>query len=307
MSKLRVIARIDVKNDHVIKGIHLEGLRKVGYPNPLAIRYYEDGIDEIVFMDAVASYYDRNSLSEIISVACNNVFIPITVGGGIRNVQDIQTALNSGADKVAINTQAIRTPEFLEAASKKFGYSASCFLLKQKTSSGSWEAYTDNRREPSGLDVVGWAQKPVSLGAGEIAATSIDKDGTRGGFDKELCAAVAEVVGVPVIASGSAGSATNVSDLIDEVAIDAIAVASILHYGLATVSGLKRHLTESNVRVKIMSQIAILDYELGNIQSISAALLNIVGSDVLLTRRRGYCQCRWSCASGTGCILSWNE
>lgn len=252
MSKLRVIARIDVKNDHVIKGIHLEGLRKVGYPNPLAIRYYEDGIDEIVFMDAVASYYDRNSLSEIISVACNNVFIPITVGGGVRNVQDIQTALNSGADKVAINTQAIRTPEFLEAASKKFG--SQCIVLSieaKKTSSGSWEAYTDNGREPSGLDVVDWAQKAVSLGAGEILLTSIDKDGTKRGFDKELCAAVAEVVSVPVIASGGAGSATNVSDLIEEVAVDAIAVASILHYGLATVSGLKRHLTESNVRVRL--------------------------------------------------------
>ena len=149
MSKIRIIARIDVKNDFVIKGIHLEGLRKVGNPNEMAKRYYDQGIDEIIFMDAVAAYYDRNSLTDIIQKACKNVFVPITVGGGIRKIEDIQTALNAGADKTAINTKAVQNPNFIKEASKIFG--SQCIVSSieaKKIAENKWEVYTENGREP---------------------------------------------------------------------------------------------------------------------------------------------------------------
>ena len=183
MSKLRVIARIDVKNEFVIKGIHLEGLRKVGDPNEFALNYYHQGIDEIIFMDAVAAYYDRNSLSHIIEKACQDVFVPITVGGGLRTIEDIQTSLNHGADKVAINTQAVREPDFFREASRIFG--SQCIvasIVAKRISENKWEIYTDNGREPTGLDAVEWTKQVQDLGVGEIVLTSIDADGTKKGF-----------------------------------------------------------------------------------------------------------------------------
>lgn len=252
MSKIRVIARIDVKNDDVIKGIHLEGLRKVGKPNDFARKYYHSGIDEIVFMDAVASYYDRNSLSDIIKVACDDVFVPITVGGGIRNIDDIKTALKAGADKVAINTQAIKQPSFIEQASKIFG--SQCIVISieaKKISEGKWEAYTDNGREPTGLDVIEWAKKTQELGAGEIILTSIDAEGTKKGFDENLCAKVANAVSIPIIASGGAGNIGHVSSLISTSNVDAIAIASVLHYGLLEVKEIKVQLNNNGHRVRI--------------------------------------------------------
>lgn len=252
MSKIRVIARIDVKNDDAIKGIHLEGLRKVGKPNDLARKYYAAGVDEIVFMDAVAAYYDRNSLSEIIQTACNDVFVPITVGGGIRNVDDIKKALNAGADKVAINTQAVRQPAFIEQASKIFG--SQCVVLSieaKKISEGKWEAYTDNGREPTGLDVIEWAEKAQELGAGEILLTSIDAEGTKKGFDESLNAAVAESVSIPVIASGGAGKVEHISSLLNNSSVDAVAVASVLHYSLHEVKDLKQQLNNHGHKVRL--------------------------------------------------------
>jgi imidazole glycerol-phosphate synthase subunit HisF len=251
MSKIRVIARIDVKNDYVIKGIHLEGLRKVGKPNDLARKYYRNGIDEIVFMDAVAAYYDRNSLSHIIEEACKEVFVPITVGGGIRDVKDIQNALNAGADKVAINTKAIHKPEFIEQASKIFG--SQCVVLSidaKRVSEGKWEAYTDNGREPSGLDVIGWAKRAQQLGAGEILLTSIDAEGTKKGFDEALNYAVANVVTIPVIASGGAGKADHISSLLNNSSVDAVAVASVLHYDIHEVKDLKQQLHNHGHKVR---------------------------------------------------------
>jgi len=251
VSKIRVIARIDVKNDDVIKGIHLEGLRRVGKPNDLARKYYHAGIDEIVFMDAVAAYYDRNSLTEIIQAACNDVFVPITVGGGIRNVDDIKKVLNAGADKVAINTQAVRQPAFIEQASKIFG--SQCVVLSieaKKVSQGRWEAYTDNGREPTGLDVIEWARKAQKLGAGEIMLTSIDAEGTKKGFDLNLNAAVAEAVTIPVIASGGAGKVEHISSLFNNSSVDAVAVASVLHYGLYEVKDLKQQLNIHGHKVR---------------------------------------------------------
>lgn len=251
MSKIRLVARIDVKNDDVIKGVHLEGLRKVGKPNQLARKYYDAGIDEIVFMDAVAAYYDRNSLSEIIQAACKDVFVPITVGGGVRSVADIKKALNAGADKIAINTQAVLQPEFIEQASKIFG--SQCIVLSieaKKVSEDKWEAYTDNGREPTGLDVIEWAQKAQELGAGEILLTSIDAEGTKKGFDESLNAAVADSVSIPIIASGGAGKIEHISSLLNNSSVDAVAVASVLHYGLHEVKDLKQQLKNHGHRIR---------------------------------------------------------
>jgi len=252
MNKIRIIARIDVKNEYVIKGIHLEGLRKVGNPNELAKKYYDDGIDEIVFMDAVAAYYDRNSLSEIIQKACTDVFVPITVGGGIRNLDDIQIALNSGADKVAINTQAINTPEFITQASKVYG--SQCIvssIVAKKISDNKWEAYIDNGREPTGRDVVEWAKEIEKLGAGEIMLTSIDKEGTKKGFDVELNNEVSKVVSIPIISSGGMKNSDDAVELLLNSNTDAIATASALHYNLESISDIKKNLTQYNIKVRI--------------------------------------------------------
>lgn len=248
----RIIARLDIKNEHVIKGIQLEGLRKVGIPHTLASQYYEQGIDEIVFMDAVASYYDRNSLHGIIKEACKDIFVPLTVGGGIRTLDNIQEVLDSGADKVAINTQAIKNPEFIKEAATRFG--SQCIVLSivaKKTADNTWEAYTDNGREPSGIDVLVWAKEVEALGAGEIMLTSIDKEGTKKGFDEELCALVSKAVSIPIIASGGAGNTIHTLDVLKNTNIDGIALASILHYNIASVANLKEYLYGNAIKVRI--------------------------------------------------------
>ena len=252
MNKIRVIARIDVKNEHAIKGIHLEGLRKVGKPNKMALDYYKNGIDEIVFMDAVAAYYDRNSLSELIQNSCSDVFIPITVGGGIRTIDDIKDALKSGADKVAINTKAVQDPEFINHASKIFGSQCIVSSIEAKAiGENKWEVYTDNGREPTGLDVIEWARNVEKLGAGEIMLTSIDKEGTKKGFDVNLCQMVSNQVTIPIIASGGMGKSSDSVKLIKHANVDAIAIASVLHYKLESVQNIKSSLTENKIRVRI--------------------------------------------------------
>lgn len=252
MNKIRVIARIDVKNEFAIKGIHLEGLRKVGNPNDMARNYYDEGIDEIVFMDAVAAYYDRNSLSDLIKEACTDVFIPITVGGGIRTINDINDALKSGADKVAINTKAVQEPDFIRQSSKIFGSQCIVASIEAKSiSNGKWEVYTDNGREPSGIDVVEWTEYVEELGAGEIMLTSIDKEGTKKGFDVDLYQAVSNQASIPIIASGGMGEAKDAISLINQVNIDAIAVASVLHYKIDTIQNIKSSLAKNKVRVRI--------------------------------------------------------
>lgn len=246
MNKKRIIARIDVKNEYVIKGIHLEGLRKVGNPNEMAQKYYNEGIDEIIFMDAVAAYYDRNSLTEIINKACENVFVPITVGGGIRKIEDIQIALNAGADKIAINTQAVKDPSFLTKSSKVFG--SQCIVSSidaKKITANKWEVYVDNGREPTGKDVVEWAKEVETLGAGEIMLTSIDQEGTKRGFDIQLYEAISEFVAIPLICCGGAGNKEHVAELISNNSVDAVALASILHYDMVSIDELKKFLVNS--------------------------------------------------------------
>jgi cyclase len=252
MIKKRIIARIDVKNEFAIKGINLEGLRKVGNPNDLANNYYSGGIDEIVFMDAVAAYYDRNSLSHIIKQATNDIFVPITVGGGIRNIQDIQDALNSGADKVAINTKAIQSPDFLCEASRVFGSQAIVASIEAKqVSHNKWVAYTDNGREPTEINVLDWIKKVEELGAGEIMLTSVDKEGTKSGFDLLLNKVAAETCSIPLIVCGGGGNYLDCIDAIRQKGVDAIALASILHYDIDSIDNIKTKIYESGVNIRL--------------------------------------------------------
>lgn len=231
MSNLRIIPRLDIKGPNLIKGIRLEGLRIIGDPQEYAIKYYEAGADELVYMDIVASLYGRNNLSDIISRAAENVFIPITVGGGIRSVEDARHILRSGADKVAINTAAVARPELISEVAHRFGSQAMVLSIEAKqVAVGMWEVYTDNGRERTGLDVLEWVQQGVGLGAGEILLTSVDREGTRKGFDLDLIRQVSQAVSVPVIASGGMGSTDDFVAAAREGLADAVAMADVLHY-----------------------------------------------------------------------------
>ena len=238
-NKKRIIARIDVKNDFVIKGIQLEGLRKLGDPNLYAQKYYVEGVDEIVFMDAVAAYYDRNSLSKIIEKAVKNIFVPITVGGGIRKIQDIEIALLSGADKVAINTAAIRNPSFIEIAAKEFGSQCIVAQVDVKLIGEDYIAYYDNGRESSGRKLSQWVSELQERGAGEIMITSIDRDGTKIGFDNGIFESLIDEVEIPLIVSGGFGSISHCKSILNNSQVDAIALASYLHYNLGTINDIK--------------------------------------------------------------------
>jgi len=235
MSNLRIIPRLDIKGPNLIKGIRLEGLRVMGDPQAHAIRYYEEGADELVYMDIVASLYGRNNLSDIIRRAADNVFIPITVGGGIRSVDDARHILRSGADKVAINTAAIARPELITQVAHRFGSQAMVLSIEAKqVGEGRWEAYTDNGRERTGLDVLEWVRRGVELGAGEILLTAVDREGTRKGYDTALVRAVSAAVPVPVIASGGMGTLEHFTEAAAASA-DAIAMADVLHYKRMTI------------------------------------------------------------------------
>lgn len=251
MKKVRLIARIDVKNEYVIKGIHLEGLRKVGNPNDLAKKYYEAGIDEIVFMDVVASLYDRNNLFPVIEKACQEVFVPISVGGGIRSIQDIEQALKSGADKIAINTGAVRDPGFIREASRIYGSQCIISSVEAKRRGDSWEVYINNGREETGIDVFDWIKKMEDMGAGELLLTSVDREGTKKGFDLELIKRVMSTVSIPVIASGGAGNPGHLCDLWEHTRIDAVAIASILHYNMHTVQDIKKEVYTHLIPVRL--------------------------------------------------------
>lgn len=239
MSRVRIIPRLDVKGPNLIKGIHLEGLRVVGDPHEFALRYYAEGADELVFMDVVASLYQRNNLTEIIKRAADRVFVPITVGGGVRSVQDVGTLLHSGADKVAINTEATKRPELLSEIAQRYG--SQCVVLSveaKRRPEGGWEAYTDNGRERTGRDVVTWVQEAVRLGAGEVLLTSVDQEGTRKGYDTELVSAVCAAVSVPVIASGGYGNPSHLASA-SRAGATGLAVADALHWGRVSLPELK--------------------------------------------------------------------
>jgi len=253
MRNLRIIARLDVKAPNLVKGVQLEGLRKLGDPNRFAIKYYEDGIDEIYYEDIVASLYGRNSLSQVIEEATKNVFVPITVGGGIRSVEDVEKVLKSGADKVAINTQAIKTPSLISDVSNRFGNQCMVLSVQAKRQSRGWEAYYDNGRERSGLDVLEWVKKGQDLGAGEIVLTSVDNEGTAKGFDLELISEVTTQLDIPVIASGGAGSLEHVRAAVKDASADAVAVAHILHYEKYSVGQIRRYCLDQDIPVRTIA------------------------------------------------------
>jgi len=230
MKTIRIIPRLDIKGPNLVKGIHLEGLRVLGKPSDFAKYYYESGADELLLVDVVASLYERNSLHDIITETAKNNFIPITVGGGIRNVNDIKKILRAGADKVCLNTAAIKNPEFIRQASREFGSSTIVVAIEAIKSNGKYLAYTDNGREYTGLDVFDWAQKIAELGAGELVITSVDKEGTGNDFDTELISKINKLVTIPVIAHGGAGKKEDVVNLIKSSPLSAVMISSIFHY-----------------------------------------------------------------------------
>lgn len=251
MSNLRIIPRLDIKGPNLIKGIRLEGLRVMGDPQEYALRYYEAGADELVFMDIVASLYGRNNLSDIIRRTADQVFIPITVGGGIRSVEDARHILRSGADKVAINTAAIARPELISEVARRFGSQAMVLSIEAKQiAPGKWEAYTDNGRERTGLDVIEWVKRGVEYGAGEILLTSVDREGTRTGFESDLIRQVSEAVPVPVIASGGMGSVAHFVEAASIGRADAVAMADVLHYNRLTVQQIRSAALEQGLSVR---------------------------------------------------------
>jgi cyclase len=239
VTRVRIIPRLDIKGPNLIKGVHLEGLRVVGDPHTHALRYYTDGADELIFMDVVASLYQRNNLTDIIKRAADQVFVPITVGGGVRSVADVGVLLHSGADKVAINTAATKRPALLSEIAQRFG--SQCVVLSveaKRRPEGGWEAYTDNGRERTGREVVAWVREAVGLGVGEVLVTSVDQEGTRRGFDVDLLAAVCAAVRVPVIASGGYGRPEHLAQAA-AAGVTGLAVADALHWARITLPDLK--------------------------------------------------------------------
>jgi cyclase len=231
MSAIRIIPRLDIKGPNLVKGIHMEGLRVLGKPERFAKYYYQQGADELIYMDVVASLYQRNSLSEIITRTARELFIPLTVGGGLRSIEDIRTVLRAGADKVSLNTAAINRPDLISEAAHQFGSSTIVVSIEAiKHPDGTYEAYTDNGRESTGKDVFEWAMTATELGAGELLVTSIEQEGTGKGFDTDLVRRISQAVPIPVIAAGGAGNTDHVYDVVTEGSADAVCLASILHY-----------------------------------------------------------------------------
>ncbi len=226
----RIIARLDIKGPNLVKGIHLEGLRVLGNPEYFSEIYYNEGIDEIIYHDCVASLYNRNSLLDVINRTSKNLFIPLTVGGGIRSIEDIHQSLRAGADKVSINTAAIKRPKLITEAAEKFGSSTIVVAIECiKQSDSKYLAFTDNGREFTGVDVIEWAQEVEKLGAGEILLTSIDKEGLGDGMDLDLIERVSKKITIPLISHGGAGNTEDIQNALN-MGSDAIAISSILHY-----------------------------------------------------------------------------
>jgi len=236
--KIRLVARLDVKGPNVVKGVRLEGLRVVGDPGELADRYVSDGIDELIYMDIVASLYGRNSLVDVVRRAAERIFVPLTIGGGVRSVADAEILLRAGADKVAVNTAAHARPALLTEIAETFG-SQCCVLSVEAQREGSgWTAFTDNGRERTGRDVLEWIREAVDRGAGEVLLTSVDREGTRRGFDCELVSEVADAVRVPIVASGGFGQTDHAVSVVRSGA-SAVAIADALHHGRTTVAELR--------------------------------------------------------------------
>jgi cyclase len=248
MRNIRLIARLDIKGQNLIKSVQLEGLRVIGNPSEYAYKYYEQGADELIFIDTVASLYGRNNLTSLIKQTIKEIFIPLTVGGGIRSIEDATEILRSGADKVAINTAAVQRPDLISEIAKTFGSQCMVLSVQAKKNEGhGWTVFTDNGREKTSLDVLDWVRKGIDYGAGEILVTSIDNEGTRRGFDLDLVKSITDLVSVPVIASGGMGEIDHLLEVVNFAQPDAVAMADILHYNRTNIQtirevGLKNHL-----------------------------------------------------------------
>ncbi|MFH1871290.1 MAG: imidazole glycerol phosphate synthase subunit HisF [Pseudomonadota bacterium] len=248
----RIIPCLDVNAGRVVKGVNFVELRDAGDPVEIARRYDEQGADEITFLDITASSDDRDIILHIIEAVASQVFIPLTVGGGVRQVEDVRRLLNAGADKVSMNTAAVCNPQLVADASARVG--AQCIVVAidaKQTSPGLWEVFTHGGRKNTGLDAVEWARKVENLGAGEILLTSMDRDGTKAGFDLPLTRAIAEAVGIPVIASGGVGTLQHLADGVTLGKADAVLAASIFHYGEYTVRQAKEYMKSRGIEVRL--------------------------------------------------------
>ncbi len=251
----RIIPCLDVDNGRVVKGVRFVNIRDAGDPVEIARRYNAEGADELTFLDITASSDDRETMVHVVEAVAREVFIPLTVGGGIREINDIRRLLNAGADKISINTAAVTRPEFVRDAAAKFGSQCIVVAVDAKRTSGAgeagrWEIFTHGGREPTGIDVLEWVARMDAYGAGEILLTSMDRDGTRSGFDNELNRQVSETVRVPVIASGGVGSLEHLAEGILDGHADAVLAASIFHFGEFTIGEAKAHLRSRGIEVR---------------------------------------------------------
>lgn len=246
----RIIPCLDVKNGAVVKGIKFLDLKDVGYPPEMAEAYEKQGADEIVFLDISASAEGRKTLLGIVEETAKRLFVPLTVGGGIREKDDMRAALNAGADKVSINTVAVQRPEIISECARDFGSQCVVVAIDAKRRGGNWTVYTHGGRKDAEMDMVKWARKVEDLGAGEILLTSMDADGTKDGYDIAMTKAVAEAVNIPVIASGGCGSPGHILDVLKETKAEAALAASIFHYGQWTVKDVKSYLRDNGVEVR---------------------------------------------------------
>ena len=246
----RIIPCLDVKEGRVVKGTQFVNLRDAGDPVENATTYDQQGADEIAFLDITASYEKRDILIDTVRRTAEKIFIPLTVGGGIRRLEDIRKLLKAGADKVSVNTAAVRDPHFVERASKRFGSQCIVVAIDAKRKEGGWEVHTHGGRVATGIDALFWAKRMEEMGAGEILLTSMDRDGTKDGYDIELTAAISESVGIPVIASGGVGSLEHLYDGLVRGKADAVLAASIFHYREFTIAEVKSYLRERGVTVR---------------------------------------------------------
>ena len=252
MVSKRIIPCLDVKDGRVVKGVRFVNLRDAGDPVEVAKKYSEEGADEITFLDITASHEKRKTMIDVVERTASEVFVPLTVGGGLRTVEDVRELLLAGADKVTINTAAITDPDFVRRASDRFG--SQCIVVAidaRRKDGGGWEVFTHGGRNPTGIDAVGWAAKMEDFGAGEILLTSMDRDGTEDGYDLELTRAISETVGIPVIASGGAGRLEHLVEAVEAGRADAVLCASIFHYGKYSINEAKEFLSEKGVLVRL--------------------------------------------------------
>lgn len=251
MLKKRLIARLDIKGPNLIKSISFEGLKVIGDPHKYANKYYNNGVDEIIYVDTVATLYERVGIHKLVKETVKDTFIPITVAGGIRSIEDVDLLLRSGADKIAINTAAVKNPDLISNISKRFG--SQCMVASieaYRRNENKWEVYTDNGRERSGRNVLEWAKTVSELGAGEILLTSVNYDGTLKGFDGELIKKVSNIVSIPVIASGGFGKPIDFAKAVNDYNADAVAIGSALHYNITSVEEIKKYSKDKSILVR---------------------------------------------------------